>query len=350
MSQQYTNTYFAAANTSNGFIGHFGKIFDAESLDRIYILKGGPGTGKSYLMRKIGKEAEEHGYDVEYFLCSSDTNSLDGILIPSIKTAIIDGTSPHASDPILPGAADEIINLGEFFNIKKLTEQKDVIIKLIRAKSELYTRAYAFLRCAGSIKKEYNCTVSPYVMYKKLNDFAERLMSHIKNGDKWSEQIRLLHTYGTCGEVFLDTFYKKAETHYVIEDKYNISHILLSLIYEKLKEKGHNITVSYSPDIPEHIDGIYINSLKISFTVGTPQSEDDKVINMCRFINKDGIKTHKRRLNFMKSAYESVIKEALLYLANVKPLHEELEKIYISSMDFGKKEKMTEKLCKKIFK
>ena len=52
----------------------------------------------------------------------------------------------------------------------------------------------------------------------------------------------------------------------------------------------------------------------------------------------------------MNTAYNSVIKEALSYLSSVRILHEQLEEIYISSMDFAKKEKMTEKLCKKIFK
>lgn len=349
MSRKYTNAYFAASNTSSGFLTYFDRIFDPEKLDRIYILKGGPGTGKSYLMSEIGKMAEGLGTNVEYFLCSSDTDSLDGILIPSMKTAVIDGTSPHMTDPIFPGAAEEIINLGEFFDVKKLTSKKDIIIKLIKAKSELYTRAYAFLRCAGSMKKEYDCTVSPYVLYKKMEAFVTRLIKRIPDGEFFKENIRITHAYGTSGEVLVDTFYKNADTHFIIKDKYNTSHILLSLLYEKFKEKKQDITVSFSPDIPEQLDGIYLNSLKISFTVGCSCTESDNVINMSRFINNEELRSCKKRLRFMKTAYDSVTKEALLYLSAVKPLHEELEKIYISSMDFDKKEKMTSKLCKKIF-
>jgi len=36
----------------------------------------------------------ERGYDVEFMHCSSDNNSLDGVVIPSLKIALLDGTAP----------------------------------------------------------------------------------------------------------------------------------------------------------------------------------------------------------------------------------------------------------------
>ena len=36
--------YFGAANSYNGFISYFDKIFDSKEYDKIYVLKGGPGT------------------------------------------------------------------------------------------------------------------------------------------------------------------------------------------------------------------------------------------------------------------------------------------------------------------
>ena len=44
--------YFAAANTYKGFESFFDEIFNTEKLERIYILKGGPGAGKSTLMQR----------------------------------------------------------------------------------------------------------------------------------------------------------------------------------------------------------------------------------------------------------------------------------------------------------
>ena len=44
--------YFTCANSSVGFVSFFEQNLDG--LENIYILKGGPGTGKSTLMKKIG--------------------------------------------------------------------------------------------------------------------------------------------------------------------------------------------------------------------------------------------------------------------------------------------------------
>ena len=58
--------YFAGGNTARGFYS----LFDSNiaDLDRIFILKGGPGTGKSSLMKKIGTLDSEKGYNIEYFI------------------------------------------------------------------------------------------------------------------------------------------------------------------------------------------------------------------------------------------------------------------------------------------
>ena len=43
--------YFAAVNSSRGFISFFDNIFAGR--DRLYIIKGGPGTGKSTLCERL---------------------------------------------------------------------------------------------------------------------------------------------------------------------------------------------------------------------------------------------------------------------------------------------------------
>ena len=73
--------YFAAANTFSGFKSNFKSVFAPEKFDRIFIIKGGPGTGKSTLMKRIGEYFAPKRYEVTRFLCSSDTSSLDGLTV-----------------------------------------------------------------------------------------------------------------------------------------------------------------------------------------------------------------------------------------------------------------------------
>ena len=87
---------FPGGNTSKGFYSFYRYILSQDEARRIICIKGGPGTGKSSLMKKVGQFFNEKGYNIEYHHCSSDNNSLDGVVIKGLNVAILDGTSPHA--------------------------------------------------------------------------------------------------------------------------------------------------------------------------------------------------------------------------------------------------------------
>ena len=78
--------FYLGANSPTGFYSLY---------ETIYILKGGPGCGKSSLMRRVAQAMEEKGASVEYIACSGDPDSLDAVVFPALNTAIVDGTAPH---------------------------------------------------------------------------------------------------------------------------------------------------------------------------------------------------------------------------------------------------------------
>ena len=119
---------YPGGNTSRGFYSYYDQVIRPEAATRIFILKGGPGVGKSTLMRRLGEEIAEHR-DVEFLHCSSDNDSLDGIVVPSAGVMMVDGTAPHIVDPVLPGAVDGIVNLGECLNQTALHEKTQQIFE-----------------------------------------------------------------------------------------------------------------------------------------------------------------------------------------------------------------------------
>ena len=92
--------FFAGANSGDGFQNLFSEIVDLEGTYDLMVLKGGPGVGKNTFMREIGRTMEDAGTPVEYLWCSGDPDSLDGVVLPELRCAVVDGTSPHGTAPL----------------------------------------------------------------------------------------------------------------------------------------------------------------------------------------------------------------------------------------------------------
>lgn len=97
------------ATTGKGAINVVPEIIKNIS-NRVYI-KGRAGTGKSVLMKKIGRACEELQLEVEWYHCSLDPDSIDMVLIPSLDFCIFDSTKPHAFSP--ERESDIVIDLYE---------------------------------------------------------------------------------------------------------------------------------------------------------------------------------------------------------------------------------------------
>ena len=92
--------FFAGANSGDGFQNLFSEIVDLEETYDLMVLKGGPGVGKATFMREIGRAMEAAGTPVEYLWCSGDPDSLDGVVLPELHCAVVDGTAPHGTAPL----------------------------------------------------------------------------------------------------------------------------------------------------------------------------------------------------------------------------------------------------------
>lgn len=92
-------SYFLGANSCRGFYSLYDDMVNLPEIDRLYIIKGGAGCGKSTFMKTIAEAANNAGLTVERILCSGDPESLDGIYLPLLRIAYLDGTAPHAAVP-----------------------------------------------------------------------------------------------------------------------------------------------------------------------------------------------------------------------------------------------------------
>ena len=118
---------YPGGNTPDGFYSYYNYILPQREAEKIFCIKGGPGTGKSTLMKNIAQHFIKKGEDVDLMWCSSDPSSLDGVLIRNRNIAVVDGTAPHVVDPKNPGAVDEIVNLGDHWDEDELKKYRGEI-------------------------------------------------------------------------------------------------------------------------------------------------------------------------------------------------------------------------------
>ncbi len=343
-------TYFAAMNTPNGFVSFFHEVFS--HLNRLYIIKGGPGTGKSRMMRNIAKYASESGYRVENILCSSDPTSLDGVIIPELSLGFLDGTSPHVYEASPPGAKDNIVDLGQFWNSEILTSRRAEIDALNSAKSRLFSSVYGHLRAAKECSDSASAIVRNAILYEKLDREISRLAEKaVQTGSvkrKSRKTVRVRSAISCDGIITLPFYAEVASKRYAISDPFGIGLDLLSELMRRTEASGCDIWVSYSPFRPDAPDALYFPESDVSFYIGSEGDYEEKHLNMRRFIDKSRMSPYRSKLRSLsKLRSEHIFQLKDDYLA-IKRLHAELEHIYSSSMDFSAKEELEQTLLDKI--
>ncbi len=339
--------YFPGGNTSKGFFSFYDYLIGPDAT-RIFVIKGGPGVGKSTFMRKIGETMLEKGYDVEFHCCSSDNGSLDGIVIPSLGVALLDGTAPHVVDPRNPGAVDEIIHLGDHWNSAGIVKNKQEILDANREVGRLFRRAYSYLACAKTFLDEvesyYQDTAALDV--GSLDKLCLELTHEIFEGkNKQGEKPRARHLFITAitpeGSVsHLDTVVDHLSKRYIISgDDGTGKTTLVRRLMDAAMMRGFSVEAYHCALNPDNIDHLVIPDLDIAIINSVephfykPQ-EGDKVIDTMQFVNPVLDKQYLAEKTTAREMYRRCMELAIEFIARAKAKHDHMESFYIPHMDF----------------
>ncbi len=351
--------YFLGSSGKNGFFSCFNQLAPKIEGQYTYIIKGGPGTGKSSLMRKIAENLESKDIECERIYCSSDPYSLDGVIFPSLRVSICDGTSPHTLDPDYPGATGEIINLGDCWNKEKLSENKEKIIELTDKNKACHQRSRRFIESAFSIFGDGEKICRDALDETRLMRYASRVSNrHFKKprGKIGMEKTRLLDAITPEGYYFFgDTVNMLCDEKIVFEDDFGIAASkLIGEIRSYALASGFSVISSPCISREKAIRHIIIKELSLGFFTADKLCDlniiPTKVVNLKRFYSVSELSAHKARLAFAKKASNELLNEAISALKNAKSVHNDLEKCYVDAMDFEKIEKIAETLTDRIWK
>lgn len=346
---------FCAANSGDGFISFFDLISD-EKKRRVYYIKGGPGCGKSTLMKEIANQAS----DAELIYCSGDPSSLDGVVLPKQNVAVIDATSPHSLEPQYPAVRGNIIDLGEGWNYKIMNGEK--IISLCDQKSGVYRTCYSLLKSAKNIHSAFFAPLCEKTDIEKLKKVADRLLmqnalweDHHRRPKIAKRFLSAITPDGT--RTLTETINLLGKNIILLEDRWLIGSTFLNYIDHKLTEKGIDHLNSYHPLLGKTtLHHIIIPSANLSivskdgyFDSFFEENQIIKKINTLSFIEKEFLDSNKNKLAFSKKLQRELIRLATDKLNEAKTIHLQIEQEYAKGTDFSATKHLKNNIMSELF-
>lgn len=334
--------YFLAANSCEGFCEHFTDSYSLKDGWRAFIIKGGPGTGKSSMMKYIAAKASDKGMKVTLCVCSSDPDSLDGVIIEDVKAVVLDGTAPHIVEPESPGICEEILNLGQFWDSDILRYNKDIILSIMAENKAHHSTASRYLYACGQMLRDNYKISSSLADKEKITKFTQNLCKKNIPATKktGSEVIRFASGVTPKGVVsYINNLSKFYTKKIIIEDKHGgVSSLMMEAIREYALNCGHSIITLRNPFLPSlMIDHIIIPELSLMFATENAFCHiegEERRIHARRFIDIAVRKKHRGRFAFNSEVAKQLIFCACKELSKAKLQHDRLERYYIKAMDF----------------
>lgn len=329
------DTFFAGANTGRGFRGVYEEIADETKRERVYIIKGASGTGKSTFMRKIAEEAEKAGYPVTRYLCGSDPTSLDAVVLDE-RIVVLDGTAPHSRDMAYPGAASALVDLSRFWKSDILRENREEIIDCTARKKAAFASGTRYLAAAETAEAEgHECAVR-MLDADKLARFCARTVPKKSAGETGVAHDCRTHGIGMRGRAAASGFAHVAARRIGIADVLGTGTILLARLGDAYLRHGVDVYRGLHP-VGDRITSLYIPSLGILYTLATDGAADggvDKTIHMTRFLQKEPTGDDRGTAKLSMRIASGLVDEAACTFQKAGEAHFRLEEIYRGAMDF----------------
>ena len=332
--------YFLGANTARGFTSFYNEFIHTERGDTIWYIKGGPGNGKSSLMKSIAQEAVLRGETVEYAYCSGDPDSLDGIYLRKRHTAYVDATSPHVQEPEEPGASGRYLDLSGCFH-PGLTEKREEIRRLFSLYREQYQRCYQLLSAASEAAPEKTPGIiwaaDRTAVRQRASAFAARFLQPGKSSAK---EHRFLSAFTCRGPVFFWETAQAVGRVCTLDNALGLADDFLQELSIQCERIGCPCILSPDPLEADRLEGIMIPSCSIAVLATKKQGDYPgavwKHIRLDAIAEPSSLRQHREEYRRCAVLQEGLLQQAESSLREAKRIHDDLEAVYRPYLDTEK--------------
>jgi hypothetical protein len=338
--------YFAAGNTAAGAYNLYESAF--QGVRTLFILTGGPGTGKSTTISRIAGLALERGCDVEMFHCPSDSGSLDGLILTALRIGIVDGEACRLAPAEIPGARVHFVDVGRAVDKDKLAADKDRIIELERRIREAYGKAYETFAKALKIHDEWEAYYISSMRFDDANELTRELIESLFGARALNKKSRVRHLFlgaaTPAGAVdFIPNLTEDTERRIFLKGRPGSGKsTLLKKICSAAEARGFDAEVFHCGFDPNSLDMLIFPELKTAIFDSTaphehdPSKETDEIVDLYERAMTPGTdEKYAEPIAEVRAKYKETMRLATNRLAEARSLYEQLKRVHISATDYA---------------
>lgn len=328
--------YFAEGVTNRGYISLLPNMMS--EWERTYVLMGGPGTGKSTMIKMIGLELLDRGYEVDFLRSARDPDSMAGFSIRRSNLAMLDLYEVAPLKWRAPGIVERFVDLTSHCDLRKIEQQRHRILSLEdeakRLQQEIGVRLAEEFgeKVRGKSYTNAEKQARPWL----LNIYSSADSNEVSEGPWSKAQIALrklqrskvtsFFLHGLDCEGWLNLAPHYLEDYDQIRLDGEETGEAMDWVLREAEQLGQIIDMVLHPLYPDEIIGIVFPKRNLAVWQGAPDQLKDQGLDR---------------------PFSEELKSALVQFQNSRQL---LKSIYMEAIDFSRVDQLRDELLNQILR
>lgn len=329
--------YFAEGITNRGYISLLPNMMS--EWEHTYVLVGGPGTGKSTLIKMIGMELLDRGFEVDFLRSARDPDSFAGFILRRYRLGMLDLYEVAPQRWRAPGVVERFVDFSAYCDLSKLNQHRPEILDMEREMSRLEQKMGEILaedfgeklRKKSNMKKEDEERGRPWLrnlyatgVIKETEGPWSKVQDALRMIQKSAVNSFFLHGITSEGWLNLAPHYLTDFDQICLEGEETGE--AMDWILRESEMLGQVIDIVLHPLYPNEIIGIVFSERNLAIWQGCPKELKDQGLGR---------------------PFSETMKETLV---QTQTLRSQIKSLYLKHIDFDKVDNLRDELQNLILK